>query len=62
MIIIFDEIESLLDQFAQEAEFEANKLFPDHPKAREVWVKPGSSGGGIMDVVKTLGLHGDYRE
>lgn len=44
------------------AEKEAQKLFPNHPKAREVYVQLKSGDGGIEPVVKTLGLQQEYKE
>ncbi len=41
-------------------EKEAQKLFPNHPKARAVYVQLKSGDGGIQEVVKTLGLQKEY--
>jgi len=47
--------EPLLDQ--------AKRLFPDHPKAQDVWIKLGTSGaGGVIETVNVIGLRKDYRD
>lgn len=51
-----------LESAAVEAAKEAKELFPQHPKAQQVWVKLCSGGGGIEPVVKTLGLQREYKE
>ena len=39
---------------------QAKRLFPNHPKAQDVWIKLGTGDGGIIPVVDTLGLQMDY--
>lgn len=51
-----------LNAAAVDAAKEAKELFPQHPKAQQVWVKLCSVDGGIEPVVKTLGLQMEYKE
>lgn len=40
---------------------QAKRLFPDHPKAQDVWVILCTTGsGGVMEVVKAIGLKNEY--
>lgn len=49
-----------LNAIKPHAKAEAERLFPDHPKAREIWIKLCSGNGGIDQVVEVLGLHRKY--
>lgn len=51
-----------LDSLRAPALCEAKALFPNHPKAQDVWVKLCSRSGGIEPTVDTLGLTREYRQ
>lgn len=51
-----------IDSVRVQALSEAQALFPDHPKAWEVWAKLCALSGGIEEVVQTLGLEREYSQ
>jgi len=51
-----------LDKLKAPAMEEAQRLFPSHPKAQDVWAKLVSHSGGVAETVKVLGLEADYDE
>jgi hypothetical protein len=51
---------SAIERLKVIAEIEAKSLFPDHPKAQDVWVRLCSGEGAIKEVAQVLDLQVDH--